>query len=261
MRVIKEILINITDVRSFGPQILKRHISRIFGRSATLEIPEVGPIHVRLGESDLETVRQVFKEKQYDMALPWIRAEVNNRILNRYSKILESGKIPVIADAGANIGSATLWFKKEYPKSYVVAVEPEPGNVNVLRQNVANLPSVSVFEAAIGSESGFVSIESKGLAWAAQTARTGSGIPIVTMKDVFSSVPSGCPFIAKIDIEGFESDLFSKNLEWLNDVYVIYIEPHDFMLPGMTSRTFQRAIASHEFELFIRGENLVYVRA
>jgi hypothetical protein len=39
------------------------------------------------------------------------------------------------------------------------------------------------------------------------------------------------------------------------------IEPHDWMLPGqMTSRAFQQAMAAHPFEMFIRGENILYVR-
>jgi len=81
------------------------------------------------------------------------------------------------------------------------------------------------------------------------------------MADAFAKVAGGIPFIAKIDIEGFESDLFSANVEWLNDVSMVIIEPHDWMLPGKkTSRSFQAAMGRHDFEIFISGENLIYIR-
>jgi hypothetical protein len=68
-------------------------------------------------------------------------------------------------------------------------------------------------------------------------------------------------FIAKIDIEGFEDDLFSDNTRWVDDVEVIIIEPHDWLFPGTgTSRNFQRAISKRPFEVVISGENLVYIR-
>jgi hypothetical protein len=119
-----------------------------------------------------------------------------------------------------------------------------------------------VLHAAVGCTSGFVSVHTLGLGWGSRTARAETGVPIITMANAFRQVDNGCPFMAKIDIEGFEYDLFSENLDWLNDVHVIFIEPHDWLMSGKrTSQTFQKAMAQHDFEIFIRGENLVYVRA
>jgi hypothetical protein len=82
------------------------------------------------------------------------------------------------------------------------------------------------------------------------------------MAEALAMVPNGTLFIAKIDIEGFEGDLFSDNIGWLKDVYAVYIEPHDWLLPGKaTSRNFQRAMGDLDFEIYISGENLLYVRA
>jgi hypothetical protein len=81
------------------------------------------------------------------------------------------------------------------------------------------------------------------------------------MKEAFSRIPNGMPFIAKVDIEGFESDLFSQATEWLSETFVVHIEPHDWMMPGKgTSLTFQRAMAEHKYEMFLAGEILTYVR-
>jgi hypothetical protein len=74
-------------------------------------------------------------------------------------------------------------------------------------------------------------------------------------------VPSGELLIAKIDIEGFESDLFAADTDWIDQTTVLIIEPHDWMLPGQgSSRTF-RAAMGPEFDMLVSGENLVFVRA
>jgi hypothetical protein len=74
-------------------------------------------------------------------------------------------------------------------------------------------------------------------------------------------VPNGVPFIAKVDIEGFESELSAKKHRLANDHFMVIIEPHDYQFPGMrTSPSFQSAMANHDFEIFISGDNLIYVR-
>jgi FkbM family methyltransferase len=256
---LSDVRLNIGDVATFGPQFLLRHLPRWTGaKTACVEIPRYGTIHLRVGESDLLAVRQVFRDRQYDVGAI---EKVGARIWRRYAEILESQKTPVIVDAGANIGAASLWFLQKFPQAEVVAIEPELGNLEVLRMNAQGKTRLSVCAAAIGSTEGFASVRNNGLGWVAQTTRAESGIPIITMASAFRSVKNGCPFIAKIDIEGFEKDLFSKNTEWLRDVHVVYIEPHDWMFPGqMTSGTFQRALSQYDFEIFIWHENLVFVR-
>lgn len=254
MSILDKIALNISDAAMMGPQFLLRHAARLSGSHPhAVKIAGHGVVHMRHGDSDLHVIRQVFKDKQYELG-----TSLNARTTKRYTEILCSGGIPTIVDAGANIGAASIWFKDIYPDAHVIAVEPEPGNLSVLRRNAGQ--RISVREAAIGSSSGFVSVKNEGLGWAAQTQRSAQGIPVVTMSDLFAST-TGTPFIAKIDIEGFESDLFSKNLEWLDKIFLLYVEPHDWLLPGQrTSRAFQRAMGERDFEILISGENLVYVR-
>ena len=120
-------------------------------------------------------------------------------------------------------------------------------------------PPVSA--AAIGCESGHVQLVDEGMGWAVKTERASSGLPVVTLDDAFAASGGDTPFIVKIDIEGFERDLFSANLDWLARTYVVCIELHDWMLPGeLSSHNVQKAIAQHPFELFMCGENIFYVR-
>jgi FkbM family methyltransferase len=250
---------NFDDVATFGPRFLLRHLPRVTGAEmAPVHISGIGPIYLRAGESDVAGVRQIFGRKEYDIGgIP----AIGPRLDARYRAILKAGRKPVIVDAGANIGAAALWFRKTYAEAAIVAVEPEPGNSEVLKRNLAGRRDMTVLAAAIGGRSGFVEVKKDALSWAAQTTRSESGVPIVTMAQAFAKVADGIPFIAKIDIEGFESDLFSANVEWLKDVYTVIIEPHDWMLPGKkTSQSFQAALGRHDFEIFISGENLIYVR-
>ena len=259
MSLLRKVSANYNDLIAFGPQFLFRHSPRITGaKIVRVPIRGVGPIHLRAGESDILVVRQVFSDRSYEMRK---EGPVGSRIFKRYQKILADGQIPAIVDAGANIGAAAVWFLKEFPLARVVAVEPEPGNVAVLRENAKDYPNIIVEPAAIGSSPGFVSVHREHLSWGTTTTRAEAGIPVVTVADAFQRVSNGRPFIVKIDIEGFEDDLFSRNFDWLADVYAVFIESHDWLMPGrLTSRTFQKAMAQHDFEIFIRGENLVYVR-
>lgn len=247
--------LHLSDARSMGAPFLLRHIARRDADSIhRVTVAGYGPIHVRDENSDIDVLRQIFKFRHYELD-----RKLTQRAMKRYSAILEDRKIPVIVDAGANIGAASIWFSCLYPHSRVVAIEPEQGNLSVLRKNLR--PGISLLEAAIGGGPGFVSVESSSRGWAAQTQRSDSGTQIVTMTEAFREVEAGVPFIAKIDIEGFEDDLFSRNLEWLDEVSIVYVEPHDWLLPGKkTSRSFQRAMGARDFDLFISGENLVYVR-
>jgi FkbM family methyltransferase len=248
---------NWDHVRHLGPQFLLRHMQRLTGKdSARVSIPDFGHLYIRLAESDVDVVMQTLAHRQYEMQQP-----LRGRVHDRYLEIVRSGRPPIIVDAGANIGVSSMWFAKQYPLAIIVAVEPEAGNFSLLTKNVGQNPNILPVLAAIGSTEGFVSVLSKpGISWGAETSRAMSGIPIVTMAQAFDRV-GGVPFIAKIDIEGFESDLFSAATDWLEKVDVVLIEPHDWLHPGKrTSRPFQKTMAEYDFDIHIIGENIAYVR-
>lgn len=202
-------------------------------------------------------MRRCLSWHEYDLSQP---RELGQRIEARYNALLESGNKPIIVDAGANIGSASLWFARHFPAAAIVAIEPDPDSAAVLRINVASR-AVTVIEAAVGSERGHVELTSADASWGVQTLRADTGVRVVTIEDAFAESGGDAPFIVKVDIEGFESDLFARNLKWLDRAYAVIIEPHDWMMPGKrTSGSFQSAMASRPFELFIRGENLIYAR-
>ena len=214
-------------------------------------------IAVRPATSDLEVVRQVWRDRQY--AIP--QAAQAARLSRLEASIRARGRVPVIVDAGANIGAAALWFAREWPHAGVVAVEPDTANAAMARRNCAGRDRIEVVEAAIGGEAGYVSVDSEAEAYAVTTKRADQGCRVVTVDECVTMVEGGELFAVKIDIEGFEDDLFSANTDWLDRAALVYIEPHDHMFAQRaTSRNFQAEMGRRDFDLLIRGENLVYIR-
>lgn len=247
----------VRDCRVFGLQsAVKGQMARFGHGTLRLSVPNVGHVTLRRGDSDYDNLRQIFVFQEYNI---WGQVQVSINI--RYQEILRIGAFPLIIDAGANVGFAALWFSKFYPQATIVCVEPDPENFKALQINISGLKNVSARNAAIGANPGFVDLKKVGLSWACETARSETGtVPILTIDEIIASVPKATPFIVKVDIEGFEEDLFSENLAWLDETCTVFIEPHDWMKPhGRSSRMFQQAFGQRSFGMFIRGEHVIYV--
>jgi FkbM family methyltransferase len=216
-----------------------------------------GPLYWRPNETDLRVILGILVNGEYELAGMPQMAKINAC----YEAILSRGKTPVIVDAGANIGAASIWFSRLFQRAQIVAVEPDPKNADLARLNTAAYPNVRVFESAIGAVSGWVVVEAhEGGAWASRTSRSDAGVQVITVPELLETVPDGALFIVKVDIEGFESDLFAENPAWVADAAAIIIEPHDWMLPGRgTSQSFQRALIGSGREILVLGENLVFI--
>jgi FkbM family methyltransferase len=223
-----------------------------------ITVPGFGAFNIRPGTSDLKVVNEVFCKQDYDLS----RCRQHCQVLERYEEICRRGETPVVIDAGANIGAASIWFASRYPEAQVLAVEPDPENAARCSENTRTRENIVVIEAAIGSSSGAVRLTNPGGAsWSVRTQRceAGGDARICTIQELVESVPQGRLLIVKIDIEGFESDLFSANTSWIDDTAVIVIEPHDWMLPGKkTSSSFQKVLGRRDFEIVLSGENLIY---
>src|ERR1700730_7986688 len=109
-------------------------------------------IAIRRQNSDYDTLRQVFEDREYSIGNDPGRRDIRSR----YADILSNGQRPIIIDAGANIGLATLWFKAQYPKATVIAIEPDTENFAVLKENVIADDTTLLVDAAVGSRPGLV---------------------------------------------------------------------------------------------------------
>ena len=75
-----------------------------------------------------------------------------------YSSLKEQSS-PLILGLGANIGLASVYFAFNWPKAFIVPVEPNAGNFSMLTKNTATLNNVSPVRAAIANSDGPVRID------------------------------------------------------------------------------------------------------
>jgi FkbM family methyltransferase len=201
----------------------------------TLYLPGVEhPLYARPRTSDLEAFHTIFGRRQ---------------------QAVDLGFDPrLIVDLGANVGYASVDFALRYPEARVVAVEPEPSNVELLRRNVAGLP-VDVVEAAVWPRAAELELEETEIGHLGFRVREVSssdhGVSTVTIPMLMERQGWAQIDLLKIDIEGAELELLSEEAGWLERVRAISIEFHDTFRPGC-SVTGQAALARAGFRLRLR---------
>jgi FkbM family methyltransferase len=215
---------------------------------------------LRPGSSDEGVIDQVFKHSDYNFK----RLQRGAELTKSYERVASSNKAPLIIDAGANIGASPIYFAYSFPKARLVAIEPERDNFELLSANTQGLP-VECIRGALASKPGSIDLVDPGKgSWAFRASSAGEGktinqtVDCVTINDIYAAHAQDCsPFIAKIDIEGGEHDLFSANTEWVAKTPLIIIELHDWLLAGTAnSRPFLQCISSHDRDFVYIGENI-----
>jgi FkbM family methyltransferase len=206
---------------------------------------------------DRGVIRQIFKNQDYSLTF----FRLAPKLANYYSKCIASGRMPLIIDAGANIGASSVYFSLHYPNAAIVAIEPERNNCELLRRNCSDIEHVRVLEAALGGESCHMRLQDPcGCDAGFRIATEGAyEIEVLTVAQIIRDYPasSHAPFICKIDIEGSEKLLFETNTEWVQHFPLLIIELHDWMLPGeANSRNFLKTVSQLNVDFLYRGENV-----
>jgi FkbM family methyltransferase len=212
--------------------------------------------HHRGSKADLGVIEQVFKNQDYSLH----RLRRSDELHSGLQVIVSGGHKPLIVDAGANIGASVVWFALNYPQSHVVALEPDYENFKLLCDNASGL-DVDLRNVAVGSINGKVRVVDPGEGeWGYRTSIDEQGsCQLVSMSDLIEEKMQGgyTPFIAKIDIEGGESNLFEQQTDWVEKFPILIIELHDWLLPNQnTSRTFLRCISQYDRDFVPIGENI-----
>jgi FkbM family methyltransferase len=223
-------------------------------------------IRLRTDSSDIGTYNQIFVRREYDFSYLPHAAQF------RSSKDVTDSRAQgvTIVDCGANVGCSVMWFANEFPGAKIVAIEPDLANFELLNQNVADLDDVRTIRAALwSSETRVVISNPDAKAWAFRTeAAEGNMDPerplidTVTMDGLLANNTESTSVIVKIDIEGAEQEVFSKNTSWLRLVDLLIIELHDHIFPRAgNGLTFFSAVASKHMDYIWRGENLFCFQA
>ena len=221
---------------SLYQQILFRG-RRLPGRDAVVGIRVSGdpePLYLRLGSSDWLVLEQVFHRGEY---APVIAA-------------LPSAD--TIVDLGANIGCTVRFWRHHYPSARILAVEPDAGNLALLRRNTgsqAGRPTEVIAAAVVGIPRA-ISLQREGGPWNYRIAaafNAEDAVAAITMDEVVERLGAASIDLLKCDIEGTEREVFERCAPWIKRVRTIAIEVHQPLgVPDLISLI---AMAGGDFEL------------
>jgi FkbM family methyltransferase len=171
------------------------------------------PLIIRKNTTDFKVFRDIFAKNELDLDI----------------KITPK----LIIDAGAYVGYSSMYYATKYPESAVCAIEPNPILFNILLQNTKNISNIFPINAGIWyKKTKLQLIDNEKIGeWAYETIETKKGqINSITINEILKLSNCNQIDILKLDIEGSEKELFSKNYkEWLNKTNIIVIEFHDRM--------------------------------
>jgi FkbM family methyltransferase len=237
--------------RHFGfTKGLKYAISDRPGASGTMtvEYGDYPPLVVRRGDTDLRTLCHVLGSSGYEA--PWPATNDPKWII----------------DAGANTGMAAVYYAHNFPKASVIAIEPDPGNFELLETNTAHFSNVSCIRAALWSHTGTVDLVDPGDgSWAFRVEEAPTDAPstnlvqAITVDSLVERYDIERVDVLKVDIEGGERAVFEDAAPWIDRVDTIAIELHDRFQPGC-SEAFDRATAAFTRRA-TRGEDTFVARS
>ena len=205
---------------------------------------------------DYLVVRQIFSMNDYGFE----KLTRCGELLEWYAALVASGETPLIIDCGANSGMATKFFGQTFPAARVVAVEPDGANMALAKANNADTET-RFYLAGVGATIAVGRItDAKADNWSFSLVHDPLGdVRIVSVNSILEECCTDgvVPFIIKIDIEGFESDLFERDIQWIERFPVLVIELHDWMFPKSgRSRSFLKAISGCDRDFVYCGENV-----
>lgn len=179
------------------------------------------PVTLRLNAPYGGTLAGVFVDNEYDC-----------------SKLLHPPPAKVL-DLGANIGFSAIYLNVLFPNAEFVAVEPDPRNIELLRENLeTNRVRARVVPAAVAAEPGSVrlrfdvnptcsALESSPMHALAHSVE----VMARTVPDLLDEAGWSNVDLVKMDIEGTEDELLSRDNSWLERVRALCLEIHPNTTP------------------------------
>lgn len=178
----------------------------------------------------------------------------------------ETDRVRTILDVGANIGDETARFLVHHPSAHIVAVEAAPRNFSILKKTFEKVNNVEMLNCAVWP----VKVNLKVIPGRTMESFTvietsddgDGGIPAATIEGIMERMEWDSIDILKLDIEGSEYELFTRNYrEWTKKVKVFIFEVPDNDRLGTTQEIY-KALSENGFKYntFICGENIVLIR-
>ena len=196
------------------------------------------PVFFRYNSSDINAFSQIF-------------------VSDEYSSIDILNNINFIIDCGANAGYSSAYFLSKFPEAHIIAVEPDRRNYEILKRNLSVYGDrVTTVCSAIWSHKVGLKVHMSELGeWSTSVSECLEGeeadLEAMDIATLISRSKYDKIDILKIDIEGAESIVFSRNFEgWINKVSTFVIELHG----KECKEIFYRALNPSSFSFGCSGE-------
>ena len=140
--------------------------------------------------------------------------------------------VPRILDCGANIGLASIYFKRRYPHAKLTAFEPDPRLASICRGNLAvtnETEQVELKEAAVWTADGTVEFICEGTDSGAIASLDEpiqgplARVPSVRLRDCLDEPVD----LLKLDVEGAELSVLDDCFDRLCNVRAMFVEIHE----------------------------------
>jgi len=203
------------------------------------------PLIIRQNTSDWSVFHSIFILKEFELPI--------------------TVKPKLIIDAGAYTGLSALYFSSKYPQAKIIAIEPENSNFEILKKHASNNSNIFPVKAGLWYKNCFLKIINKNSEkWDFIIKEALASEPYDVKAITIDALLKQSGFteidILKIDIEGSEKELFSKNCNtWINKVKIIIIELHDNIRDGC-SQALYSAINKNQWKEYRKGEKVILIR-
>jgi len=174
-----------------------------------------GGVHLtyRLERGDVQTVREVWLQEIYRPPHPTT--------------------IRTAVDLGAHIGMTTVWLARRCDCDAIIAVEPSPANLQLLRRNLAdNHVGATVLEAAVGAADGDAHFSTGARSNVGRVTPGEPNVRLLSVGSVLAHFPAGTQVdLMKLDVEGAERAVLEGDLSWCDRVRNVVLEVHETVAP------------------------------
>lgn len=225
----------------------KRYSSRFKKKSLDLNNNETFVYHLKVEKKsfdfylrtfkgDIDIFYEVFLKKTYAEHLSILKKEPH-----------------IIIDLGAHIGITSTYLSLKYPEAKIYAVEASAENFEILKNNTKSFKNIVCIHAAAYFEDGFVNFSHNELSYNQRISETGISTQAISIESLKETYNLSNIDLMKIDIEGGEIELLSKNNFWLSTVENIIIEIHN----PYTAANLEKDLKPFDFKI-MRDEHFVF---
>jgi FkbM family methyltransferase len=164
---------------------------------------------------------------------------------------------PHILDGGANVGLATLYWKRQFPDAQITAFEPDPEVFETLGKNVEQhgCDDVTLVPKGLWSEEGKLEFEPDG-ADGGHMADVTDGETEKRSVPVTRIVPylDGRIDMLKLDIEGAEVEVLLDAAGHLGSVQNLFVEYHSYVGKEQRVDDILRVLRQAGFRIHVQPE-------